>query len=258
MIGIIYFIVIVIANSLGAVVGMGGGILIKPIFDMIGASSVIATSFYSTLAVFIMSIVSTFFRVQAGLKIDFKKVVFLAMGSTIGGYLGNACFEYIVQYLGNDRALLTQIGVTVITLLITLLYTRSKIRSIHCTSKKAYVYCGISLGFLASFLGIGGGPINVALLMLMFDMVIKDATAYSICIIFCSQFSKLLVLGITGQIYKYSGILLMFISLGSIVGGILGAKLSDILSGNKVHKLFQGMIIITILLNVYNCICLII
>ncbi|MCZ1638388.1 sulfite exporter TauE/SafE family protein, partial [Enterococcus faecium] len=33
MIGFIYFIVIVLANTVGAVSGMGGGVLIKPIFD---------------------------------------------------------------------------------------------------------------------------------------------------------------------------------------------------------------------------------
>ena len=59
MIGLIYFLVIVLANAVGAVSGMGGGVLIKPIFDFIGAHSVAAISFYSATAVFTMSIVST-------------------------------------------------------------------------------------------------------------------------------------------------------------------------------------------------------
>ncbi|MBM9833743.1 sulfite exporter TauE/SafE family protein, partial [Enterococcus faecalis] len=52
MIGLIYFLVIVLANAVGAVSGMGGGVLIKPIFDFIGAHSVAAISFYSATAVF--------------------------------------------------------------------------------------------------------------------------------------------------------------------------------------------------------------
>lgn len=59
MIGFIYFVVIVLANTAGAVSGMGGGVLIKPIFDFIGAHSVAAISFYSAVAVFTMSLVST-------------------------------------------------------------------------------------------------------------------------------------------------------------------------------------------------------
>ena len=44
-IGIVYFIVIVLANTLGAISGMGGGVIIKPVFDMIGVHSVAAISF---------------------------------------------------------------------------------------------------------------------------------------------------------------------------------------------------------------------
>ena len=46
MIGGLYFFVIVIANTIGAISGMGGGVLIKPTFDLIGAHSVVAISFY--------------------------------------------------------------------------------------------------------------------------------------------------------------------------------------------------------------------
>ena len=45
MIGLIYFVVIVLANTVGAISGMGGGVLIKPILDLIGAHSVAGISF---------------------------------------------------------------------------------------------------------------------------------------------------------------------------------------------------------------------
>ena len=44
MIGLIYFVVIVLANTVGAISGMGGGVLIKPILDLIGAHSVAGIS----------------------------------------------------------------------------------------------------------------------------------------------------------------------------------------------------------------------
>ena len=49
MIGGLYFFVIVIANTIGAISGMGGGVLIKPTFDLIGAHSVVAISFIHQL-----------------------------------------------------------------------------------------------------------------------------------------------------------------------------------------------------------------
>ncbi len=49
MIGLIYFVVIVLANTVGAISGMGGGVLIKPILDLIGAHSVAGISFTQQL-----------------------------------------------------------------------------------------------------------------------------------------------------------------------------------------------------------------
>ncbi len=51
MIGLIYFVVIVLANTVGAISGMGGGVLIKPILDLIGAHSVAGISFYGSLSI---------------------------------------------------------------------------------------------------------------------------------------------------------------------------------------------------------------
>ena len=50
---LIYFIVIILANSVGAVSGMGGGVIIKPVFfDSLGFHSLSAITFYSSVAVF--------------------------------------------------------------------------------------------------------------------------------------------------------------------------------------------------------------
>ncbi|WP_148793570.1 sulfite exporter TauE/SafE family protein, partial [Enterococcus faecium] len=64
----------------------------------------------------------------------------------------------------------------------------------HLTSWTWYLICGGVLGFLASFLGIGGGPVNVSLLMLMFALPIKEATLYSLSTIFFSQLAKLVTI----------------------------------------------------------------
>lgn len=73
MVGIIYAIIIVLANTIGAVSGMGGGVIIKPLFDAIGADSVTTITFYSTVAVFTMSFVSTLGQ-RKNMRIDYKKV----------------------------------------------------------------------------------------------------------------------------------------------------------------------------------------
>lgn len=72
MIGIIYFIVIVAANIVGTISGLGGGVIIKPVLDFIAADSVAPISFYSTTAVFLMSVVAIFRQMKQGTNLNWK------------------------------------------------------------------------------------------------------------------------------------------------------------------------------------------
>lgn len=252
-VGIIYFLVIVIANALGAVSGMGGGVLIKPVFDFIGAHSVEAISFYSTVAVFTMSIVSTSKQLKNGLKVNWKMVGWISAGAVVGGIAGKELFTYFLETLHNDGLVnQIQIIVTIITLLYALIYTHFKFGSFNIHGIVWEVGCGLTLGFFASFLGIGGGPINVALLIMLFNLPIKTATVYSICTIFFSQLSKIVTIILAGEIGHFDLSVLWFIIPAAIVGGFSGAVLSKVLSSEMVTVVFELMIIVVIIINTYN------
>ena len=76
MLQLIYAAVILVATSLGSFVGLGGGVIIKPILDFIGAEPRMQVDFLSCVAVFTMSIVSTCKQIKN--KVSFKKnIVFL-------------------------------------------------------------------------------------------------------------------------------------------------------------------------------------
>ena len=59
MLSLIYAFVILVATTLGAFVGLGGGVIIKPVLDFIGAEPRMQVDFLSAAAVFTMSVVST-------------------------------------------------------------------------------------------------------------------------------------------------------------------------------------------------------
>lgn len=253
MIGFIYFLVIILANTVGAVSGMGGGVIIKPVLDFIGVHSAVSISFYSTVAVFTMSIVSTLRQLKSGRSFDWKIIAWASVGALLGGILGNQTFETLIRMLKNDELVqLIQIGLTIITLVFAFLYTKYDWRNFHFTNVFSYLFCGLILGFLASLLGIGGGPINVSLLMLMFNLPIKDATIYSICVIFCSQLAKLVTIGTTVGFARYDLSILLFVIPAAILGGWLGAKASGLLSPKKVTFVFQCVIVLVLLINLYN------
>lgn len=253
MIGFLYFIVIVLANTVGAISGMGGGVIIKPAFDFIGAHDVGAISFYSATAVFTMSIISTTTQLTSGRKFNWKIVSWVSAGAVLGGILGNIAFEACLNWFENeDRVQLIQIALTIVTLLFAFMYTKYNWKNFQFAHVFWYLACGLVLGFLASLLGIGGGPINVSVLMLLFSLPIKEATVYSICTIFFSQFAKLITIALTTDFGQYDLTVLWFVVPAAIIGGSLGAKLSNVLSPNKVTVVFQGVILLVLLINLYN------
>ena len=93
---ILYFLVIIVANAIGAVSGMGGGVIIKPVLDFIAWDNVATISFYSSVAVFVMSISSTVRQIQSGQKLKVMELSYLAIGSIFGGYIGSLLFDCLL------------------------------------------------------------------------------------------------------------------------------------------------------------------
>ncbi|MGX7195802.1 sulfite exporter TauE/SafE family protein [Enterococcus olivae] len=250
---LIYFLVIVLSNTVGAVSGMGGGVIIKPVLDFFALDTVAAISFYSTVAVFVMSIVSTVRQMSNGVSIKAKIVGWLSFGSILGGILGSTTFEYVLTSFESEATVqLLQIFLTIITLVFAFLYSRFDWKNFELQGLGWYVLCGLLLGFLASLLGIGGGPINVSLLMLMFAMPIKEATVYSICTIFFSQLSKLVTIAFSTGFARYDLSILWYVVAAAVLGGILGAEASKLFSSKYVTLIFQVIILVVLGINIYN------
>ena len=58
MLYLFYFLICVTATTLGAISGIGGGVIIKPVMDALGGMSVSTISFLSGCTVLAMSVVS--------------------------------------------------------------------------------------------------------------------------------------------------------------------------------------------------------
>ena len=192
-------------------------------------------------------------QLTSGRKFNWQIVSWVSVGAVLGGILGNLAFEACLNWFGNkDIVQLIQIVLTVITLIFAFVYTKYNWKNFKLTHVIWYFICGLMLGFLASLLGIGGGPINVSLLMLLFSLPIKEATVYSICTIFFSQFAKLLTIALTTGFSRYDLTILWFVIPAAVIGGLLGAKFSKILSPEKVTIVFQGVVLLVLFINLYN------
>lgn len=167
------------ASAIGAVCGIGGGVIIKPLLDAVGIYDAATISFLSGCTVLSMSAYSVVrSKLEGQSRID-KKIGFpLALGAAAGGLIGKMVFAY-VKSLCKDSGRLGQIqavcllAVTVGTLVYTL--RKEHINTRHVANALVSAVIGGGLGLLSSFLGIGGGPINLVVLYFFFSMGTKAA-----------------------------------------------------------------------------------
>lgn len=254
---ILYSIIIFFACTVGAVVGIGGGIIIKPLLDFIGIHSIETVGFISTCAVFAMSISSSVKHIKAKTEIKPKIVLFVSAGSIFGGIIGNEIFDSFVENF--DSGLVKGIQAVIITIFIVfvIIYVNSKNnKSFQIKNPAAIILAGLTLGLMSAFLGIGGGPINTAFLVLLFSFTIKESTVYSVAIIFFSQLSQLITIFINNQFlpYKeYTPIILAAMAV-SVVGGIIGSQLNKKLSNKTITKIFSAVLTIVAVINIYNAV----
>lgn len=253
---IIYFFVVLLANVIGSLSGMGGGVIIKPIMDSLGRSGLLAINFYSSFAVFIMSIVSTYKQYKNGIDIKWSQAIRLAIGSMIGGYLGNWILVLLLKLLKSENVVnIIQIILLIFTLIIALIYTKPLHLGFVEKHMNTYLLLsGVILGTVATLLGIGGGPINVALLVSLFSFAPKISTTYSIITIFFSQSTKLISSISMIPTMGISWMNIIFILFAAILGGYFGAVISNKVSSQLVLRIYKVTILGVLLINIVNMI----
>ncbi|MEG0277152.1 MAG: sulfite exporter TauE/SafE family protein [Coprobacillus sp.] len=249
MIIAIYIFVIFLATTLGAVAGLGGGVIIKPILDLIGYHDASTIVFISSWAVLSMAIYSTIKQAYSGIKIDWIITSTVAIGAILGGYIGNIIFDYLLLMIDSTLVNIVQ-ALLLNSLLIFVLFNINNKNSLCIQNKIIFVIIGFLLGVTSSFLGIGGGPINVAVFTFFFSMDLKKATIYSIATILFSQSSKLITIAMTVGFEKYDCSILLYIIPTAIVGGIVGSYFNKKLNNHNIAKIFKISVMFIIFINI--------
>lgn len=117
MMKLILFVVGIIASIIGALTGVGGGIVLKTFYDLVNAGGVLAIGFYSTVLVFTMCIVSVLKQIKSGFSFDWPFLISISVGSIFGGYIGNSLLNYAAKYIPENTTKLIQSVILLITLI---------------------------------------------------------------------------------------------------------------------------------------------
>ncbi len=253
---IIYLFISFIASSIGSLCGLGGGVIIKPVLDFANMATVETINFLSGSTVLAMSSFSVIKnRLTKENKLDLSFSLPLAIGASIGGIIGKELFNKITVILLNQELnkKIQSLCLCAITLG-ALIYTlkKSHIKPYLVKSILAYVIVGLLLGIISSFLGIGGGPINLIVLYHFFGLDTKTAVNNSLFIILLSQFTSLATTVITKQIPEFNVVSLILMITGGLLGGFVGGNISKRLKEKNTENIFVGLMVLIIGVCIFN------
>lgn len=252
----IYLLIALVATTLGSMAGLGGGVIIKPILDFLGDYNLSTISVLSSFTVFSMSIVSIFKQIRYKFQIELRKTVLIGIGSILGGFIGENLINLILTLINPSIVTVIQNFVLALHLILVYIYmnNRNKFKSYHIENFFACISIGILLGSIASFLSIGGGPINVCILTIFFSMNTKEAAVNSIITILFSQGSKLITIAASTGFSSFDLSMLPSMVIGGIFGGLIGSKFNKLYSGESILKVFNIVVISLTILSLYNII----
>ena len=233
-----YFLIAFAATTLGAIAGIGGGLIIRPILSVMAVGKSL-TSFTSAATVFSMTSVNSLMGKLRGNTVHFRRIMFLSAGSIAGAFAG----AYTLTFL--DAYILNIAFIFVLLLVAVLIIFKNKIPSYNINSRLIVLAAGLFSGFLAGLFGIGGGPFYMTVLLFFFGREPKQAAYESTFICFVTAIATLTQYTINGYV-DFS--IAVYTIPGGILGGILGSFISKRLKEKHILVLFC-LVIMSVLIN---------
>ncbi len=294
MLEALYFLVALGASIVGAISGIGGGVIIKPVLDAVSQFDSVVIGMLSAFSVLSMAVTSVIKHAINKTPFDKKTTVFLGIGAILGGIAGDLIFNYI-QSNSNDNVVKVAQGVALILLLAFVLLYMNVIRKKQqakqeaeqqAESKETYdeqsdtqhsdnaqegnvpvatkkrlannpviiIPIGLALGMVSSFIGIGGGPINIAILCFVFRMDMKSATINSLVLIVFSQTAKIVRTAISGTFatIEMPWVLVALMVAGAVIGGFIGTIINKRVSNIALLIVYNVALLSIVAINIYN------
>lgn len=250
------FAVCFLASLLGPLCGIGGGVIIKPVVDALGVMPVAAVSFLSSVSVLTMSLATLAQNAVARTStVNARSLLPLACGSAVGGVMGKALFNALSAGFPDAEAVGAVQAIVLIALsVLVLAYTlnKNRVRGLHIEAAAPKAAVGFVAGACWSFLGIGGGPFNLAILTFCFTMESKPAAQGSLFIIAFSQTASLVYSVASGSIPHVVPAVLAGACAAAIAGSVAGRHLVKKMDSAAVDRLYLVALLLIIAISCYN------
>lgn len=254
----LYFLLAFAATLFGSLTGMGGGIFIKPVLDFTGRQDGASIGVLSSATVFVMSVIALFRQRKTPKGPAGGMAIPLSAGAIGGGVLGEKLFALLFAFAPAGNVTVIQNAVLICLSVLVFVYMSKKSQNFSMPRRVSgaipSVAAGMVLGLISSFLGIGGGPFNVALIVLVFGAASNTAMRCSLFTIAFSQAAKLITIVLFSNITEYDLSMLPAMIAGGAAGGFSGGTLSIKLSPKIREALFRAAQLVIIIICVLNII----
>ncbi len=234
------------ATTFGAIVGLGGGFIIMPILLLLYPEAPKESlTAISLCTIFVNALFSAFCYFKQD-KIRIGAGIALLIATFPGAILGSIATSIISPSVFN-----TMMGLLLSVIAIVVLLKKEDdgyIEQKLIVSKKILaigVPFSFFTGFISSFFGIGGGIINMPVLIHLLKFPVKIAVGTSMFIILIMTFTGAIVHIIQGTMYAKHLFILIPLCIGSVAGGIAGAQLSQKLHNKIILLLLAIALIVT-------------
>ena len=233
---IVLFLAIGLAvGCIGAMLGIGGGIIIVPLMSFVFGATPQEAAGTSILVVLFNSL-SGAFGYYKQKRICWDAAWKFALATIPGGFLGS----YIAHYL-ESKTLFIIFGIFFAIMAVMMFMkaeTKSKAEANTDVPEnydwKLGTVCSVVVGFIASILGIGGGIIHVPMMTYLLKFPVKTAIATSTAILTVSAFSGAVSHAVLGHVVWIPA---LGLSVGAVIGAQVGVRLASKTKSSLLMKL---------------------
>lgn len=224
------FIIILLAATLGSMIGLGGGFMIIPSLVLLlnlPIHKAIALSLISILSISLSAVITY----SLSEHIDYKLGLLLEIMSIVGAFNGAqislmlkseiliSLFSIFLFYAGYRMLMGSKIDI--------------KAKGYDISTPKLIFggICAFGAGLLSGLLGIGGGSVNVPIMVLILNVPMKLAAGTSMFMISLTTASG-------SYVYFQAGVIDYYLASIAIVGGFIGAQI-----GSRLGLRIKGIIL---------------
>ncbi|AHI52951.1 sulfite exporter TauE/SafE family protein [Spiroplasma culicicola] len=248
------FLLVILISSVGSISGVGGGVLYVPLLLVFFSSSILELEKIKFISTFLVLISSLFNVLIEIFKKRFSYIILL-IGITFSVptiFLGN----WINSLLANDNYLkiIILVMLTIVTILLIVneyYFSKNKLKQKDILEKNKWMYfqynefklnwlflstIALLSGLITSLTGMGGGPILMPLLLMIFKLDVKNSTPISHTLIAISSF---ITLFFNFELFSDQTIMLNLVlplSIAAIIGAISAIYLKRIIKKEIIIK----------------------